>query len=86
MNMDDKVNMFKFGDDDRNRQVMQSMQDLFCRSNHIYAVCYGLTYNKITGFSEVSVCEDVVEHWVYWKEHINNNPEDCCNLKLYKHK
>jgi len=50
-NIEDKVNMFKFGDDDRNRQVMQSMQDLFCRSNHIYGVCYGLTYNKITEFS-----------------------------------
>ncbi len=50
-NVDDKVNMYKFHEDDANRQVMQSMQDLFCRSNHIYAICYGMTYNRITEFS-----------------------------------
>ena len=64
-NIEDKVNMFKFGDDDRNRQVMQSMQDLFCRSNHIYGVCYGLTYNKITEFSGTS------DEEAYLRRHIS---------------
>lgn len=36
---------------------------------------------KVTGFDEVSVCEDVSEHYVYWKECVNFNKEDCCNLK-----
>lgn len=35
---------------------------------------------KVTGFKEVSVCEDVPEHWEFWRTHINANPEDCCNL------
>ena len=29
----------------------------------------------------VSVCEDVSEHYIYWKECYNPNKEDCCNLK-----
>ena len=37
---------------------------------------------QITGFREVSVCEDVPEHWEYWQENVNANKEDCCNLKL----
>lgn len=36
----------------------------------------------ITGFREVSVCEDVPEHWEYWKEHQNPNPDDCFNLRI----
>jgi len=36
---------------------------------------------RITGFKELSVCEDVSEHYTYWKEHINSNPDDCCNLR-----
>ena len=36
---------------------------------------------QITGFEQVSVCEDVTEHYVYWRDHFNPNPEDCCNLK-----
>lgn len=28
----------------------------------------------------ISVCEDVQEHYDYWKEHYNPNKEDCCNL------
>jgi len=38
--------------------------------------------DKITGFKEKSVCEDVEEHWNYWKENYNCNPDDCCNLRL----
>lgn len=37
---------------------------------------------QITGFPQLSVCEDVPEHWQYWKDNINSNPDDCCNLKL----
>lgn len=36
---------------------------------------------KITGFDEVSVCEDVTDHYEYWKEAVNFNKEDCCNLR-----
>ena len=32
-------------------------------------------------FKEISVCEDVDEHYEYWKQHVNHNPEDCCNLR-----
>lgn len=32
--------------------------------------------------AEISVCEDVPEHWQYWREHINANPDDCCNLRV----
>ncbi len=39
---------------------------------------------KIKGFKEVSVCEDVYGHWLWWKDHVNANPEDCCNLRLVK--
>lgn len=31
---------------------------------------------------EVSVCDDVPEHYQYFKEHINHNKDDCCNLKI----
>ena len=40
--------------------------------------------DQIRGASwkEVSVCEDVPEHWTWWKDHLNANPDDCCNLKI----
>lgn len=34
----------------------------------------------ITGFEELTVCEDVTEHYEYWKNNVNPNKEDCCNL------
>ena len=37
--------------------------------------------SKITGFDEVSVCEDVTEHFEYWREAVNHNKDDCCNLR-----
>lgn len=37
--------------------------------------------SKVTGFSEVSVCEDVTEHYEYWREAVNHNKDDCCNLR-----
>lgn len=29
----------------------------------------------------ISICEDVKEHYDYWMENINPNKEDCCNLR-----
>lgn len=37
--------------------------------------------SRVTGFDEVSVCEDVSEHFDYWKEAVNFNKADCCNLR-----
>ena len=28
----------------------------------------------------VTVCEDVAEHYNFWKAYVNPNPADCCNL------
>lgn len=36
---------------------------------------------RITGFKEVTVCDDETEAYNYWKEHFNPNPNDCCNLR-----
>ena len=33
---------------------------------------------------EKTVCEDVTEHYFYWRDHVNPNQEDCCNLRIYK--
>ena len=37
--------------------------------------------NKISGFKEVSVCDDNSEHYDYFQDHFNPNPDDCCNLR-----
>lgn len=36
---------------------------------------------KITGFKEITVCEDETRAYEYWTNHFNPNPEDCCNLR-----
>lgn len=36
---------------------------------------------RITGFKEVSVCEDESEAYDYWRNNFNPNKEDCCNLR-----
>lgn len=36
---------------------------------------------NITGFSQVSVCEDESTAYEYWRNNINFNPDDCCNLR-----
>ena len=36
----------------------------------------------ITGFKEVTVCEDYTEHYDYWRDNFNPNPDDCCNLRI----
>ena len=30
---------------------------------------------------EISVCEDFITHYKYWRDNFNPNPEDCCNLR-----
>lgn len=35
---------------------------------------------KIT-INQKSVCDDVPEHYAYFQEHVNFNPNDCCNLR-----
>ena len=37
---------------------------------------------QITGFKELSVCEDVQAHYEYWQQAVNYNPDDCCNLRI----
>lgn len=37
--------------------------------------------SKITGFKEMTVCEDENEAYEYWKKNFNHNPNDCCNLR-----
>lgn len=37
--------------------------------------------SRITGFKEVTVCEDEPEAYEYWKHHFNPDPDDCCNLR-----
>lgn len=36
---------------------------------------------KIENFKEITVCEDVTNHYLYWKNNINVNKNDCCNLR-----
>lgn len=36
---------------------------------------------KVTGFKEVTVCEDESEAYEYWQTNFNPNPNDCCNLR-----
>lgn len=36
-------------------------------------------------FPEMTVCEDVPEHYEYFKSQYNYNPEDCCNLRKALH-
>lgn len=35
----------------------------------------------VNGFKEMTVCEDVNEHYDYWQKQVNHNPDDCCNLR-----
>ena len=34
----------------------------------------------VTGFKEMTVCEDVTAHHQYWQNNFNHNKNDCCNL------
>ena len=37
--------------------------------------------NKIKG-KQVTVCEDEDVAYEYWKNNVNPNPSDCCNLRM----
>lgn len=37
--------------------------------------------SKISGFKEITVCEDETEAYEYWKNNFNHNKDDCCNLR-----
>ena len=37
--------------------------------------------SKITGFKEITVCDDCTEHYEFFRDHFNPNPNDCCNLR-----
>ncbi len=30
----------------------------------------------------ITVCEDVPKHYEFWRQHVNPNPNDCCNLRF----
>lgn len=32
---------------------------------------------------EFTVGDDLVEHWQYWRDNVNPNPNDCCNLRIW---
>ena len=36
---------------------------------------------RITGFKEITVCDDCTDHYNYFRDHFNPNPKDCCNLR-----
>lgn len=33
-------------------------------------------------YKEISICDDVDNHYNYFKGNYNSNPEDCCNLRM----
>lgn len=37
--------------------------------------------NKIKGFEQMTVCDDVEGHYRYFESNFNFNPDDCCNLR-----
>ncbi len=38
--------------------------------------------NKINGFDQVSVGEYVRDHYLYFRDNVNFNSDDCCNLSI----
>lgn len=40
--------------------------------------------NLITGFEQVTVGEYVKEHYEYFRDNVNYNKDDCCNLRISK--
>lgn len=37
---------------------------------------------KVFHGKQLSVCEDVTDHYNYWRDNVNYNKDDCCNLRL----
>lgn len=40
--------------------------------------------SNITGFKQITVCEDEDEAYTYWRYNFNPDPDDCCNLRKVK--
>ena len=40
-----------------------------------------IPYIEALKFKELTVCEDEDRAYAYWHDHVNHNPEDCCNLR-----
>lgn len=38
--------------------------------------------SNITGFKEMSVCDDEDRAYEYFKHNFNHNSDDCCNLRI----
>ena len=38
-------------------------------------------YIEMLDFPEITICEDENRAYRYWKENVNHNPDDCCNLR-----
>lgn len=38
--------------------------------------------NKITGFDQVSIGASCIEHYLYFRDNVNYNKDDCCNLTI----
>ena len=32
-------------------------------------------------FDELTVCEDEPSHYEYWRDNVNADKDDCCNLR-----
>ena len=50
--------------------------------NHLPLAVKKKLIARVTGFKQITVCEDVYGHWLWWKDNLNANPDDCCNLRL----
>lgn len=37
----------------------------------------------LTGFKQMTVCEDEDRAYAYWRDNFNANPDDCCNLRTH---
>lgn len=37
--------------------------------------------DRLSFFKELTVCDDEDEAYDFWGKHVNENPEDCCNLR-----
>lgn len=40
------------------------------------------TICELNAIPEITVCQDVSEHYQYWRDKVNPNKNDCCNLRF----
>jgi len=48
---------------------------------HLPLILKCLMLEPLDGKKRITVCEDHPEHYKYFKEHYNPNPDDCCDLR-----